>query len=467
MESYDLLVVGAGSGGLTAAEIAASFGVRVAVIERRDQLGGECLNTGCVPSKALISAARVLRQARVNSYGFRYSGPVDYTAVRRHIQQAIQSIVNQTDNEPYLARQGIEVKKGEASFENPYTLRVGSQRIRAKKIIIASGSSPLIPPIYGLQSEPFLTNESVFDLEDVPKQLLVVGGGPIGCELGQAFALLGSRVTILQSAERLLPNDEPFASAALLASFEKLGIAVALGAGAKQVERSDKGIKLTFEQNAKNKQVTGTHLLLATGRQPNVVPGSEQAGIAVDKRGYRVDRYLRSTQKHVYVIGDAAGGLQFTHYAGQQAAVAVRNALFPLFRKKQQFAAVPWATFTTPEIAHIGASMSSLQGSRQAFTMHDLPYERIDRAVSEAAQGQIRLYVDRKQRILGATVVGEQASELIGHLSYVQQQKGGLKDFAAPIYPYPTYNLALKGMAAEAIYAQNRRSRLLRWLTQR
>ena len=347
--SYDLVVIGAGSGGLVAARFASQLGAKVALVEK-NRIGGDCTWTGCVPSKALLKAARVAHQVRrASDYGISSSPPtVDMAQVRAYVRGAIQAVY-QEETPEQLKSEGIEVAFGEASFMDASTISVGGRLIHAKRFLITTGARPLIPAIAGLNDVPFLTYENLFDVEVLPKRLIIVGGGPVGIEMAQAYQRLGAQVTVI--AKRLLPKEDQDVQTTMLKVFGSEGIRFLFGEAksARQVEGS---IVISTE----HEEAEGDLLLIAAGRRPNVERLElEKAGVHYSARGIPVDEHLRTSCSHIFAAGDVAGGYQFTHFAGWQSFQAVRNALLP-GSSSGTSDLVPQVTYTDPEVAHIGLS---------------------------------------------------------------------------------------------------------------
>ena len=353
-DPYDLVIVGAGSGGLSAAAFAAQLGVRVALVEKH-RIGGDCTWTGCVPSKTLLKTAKVAHEMRTaDRYGLSAAEPrVDLKAVMAHVRDVIGEIAKEESPEA-LRAEGIEVVLGEARFVDPHTLVAGDTTLAARRFLIATGAHPFVPPIRGLDDVDYLTYETVWDLETLPRHLLIVGGGPIGCEIAQAFRRLGAEVTLLASRDRLLPRDDPQASRVLAKVFEEEGIRVLFEARVELVWKDEAATADGIHVGEGGNGLVGDALLLATGRRPTVTGlDLDKAGVLYSEQGIQVDDNLRTSQQHIYAAGDCTGGLQFTHYAGWQAVMAVRNALLP-GASKGVTEQVPWTTFTDPEVAHIG-----------------------------------------------------------------------------------------------------------------
>lgn len=445
-DTYDLIVIGGGTAGLTAAGFAARLGVKVALVEK-NRIGGDCTWTGCVPSKALLKVAKVAHTTRTaQEYGICGEAPqVDMANVRSYIHQAI-SDVYQHETPQQLEQQGIEVIMGAAQFIDAHTIRVGEQTLRAKKFILTTGAHPFIPNIPGLADVPYLTYLQIFDNDHLPERLIVMGAGPIGSEIAQAYQRLGSQVTLIDVG--LLPREEPEVAQTMGSVFAREGLRFVQGL-VTQARQEDDEIVLNVEAQ----EIRGDMLLVAVGRAP-IVKGLnlEQAGVAYSARGIPVDKYLRTTQKHIYAAGDCIeGNYQFTHFAGWQAFQAVRNALLPLndngFKK-----ITPWTTFTDPEVAHAGLTEA---GARQEFgdgvRVTHWNLERVDRAVAENDRdGFIKVVHKKNGKLLGVTIVARRAGETI--TEYVLALERGLKlyDLANFIHVYPTYSMATMRLAAEA-----------------
>lgn len=448
-QAYDLIVIGAGSGGLVAAEVSAKFGANVALIEELPNLGGECLNAGCVPSKALIKAARTAYSAKNGEkYGVLATTVIDFAKVMKHVKGSIATIEASRDNDGHYIELGVDMYHGKAQFTGKHSVIVDGDELGFKKCIIATGSRPLVPELPGLNKTSYLTNESIFELTQLPKKLTVIGGGPISVELGQAFAMLGSDVTLLVREDRLLPREEPTASAALQAEFEKIGISLIFGVELKETSGNTGKIKVTFTSGEDTSVIDSTHLLVAAGRLPNTDLNVDAAGITLTERGaIHVNEKLETSSKHIFAIGDCNGGMQFTHVAAAQATMAVQNAL--LWGSRTYGKAMPvWTTFTTPEIAHLGATEDGLRKDDQEYKNHTYAYEEIDKAVADGEGGFIQVLVDPKGKILGTTIVGENAGEIIAQIAFAVKNDHSFKDLGGILQAYPTYGMGLKEMAA-------------------
>jgi pyruvate/2-oxoglutarate dehydrogenase complex dihydrolipoamide dehydrogenase (E3) component len=450
---YNLVVLGGGTAGLVAAVGAATLGAKVAIIER-ELLGGDCLNIGCVPSKSLLSASRVAAVHRDGSaFGVSGAGEVrvDFAAVMERMRRSRVALAPH-DSAARLQRLGIDVFFGSAKFVAADAVAVGDDTLRFAKCVIATGTRAAVPSIPGLDITGFVTNETVFALEALPRRLIVIGGGPIGCELAQAFRRFGSEVTIIERERRLLPADDADASAVLEQSFLREGIALALGV---TVVRVAPGVApgvapstrvVAHETDGAQQETVGDELLVATGRAPNV-EGLDlaAAGIGADAGGVLVDDHLRTTNRRVYAAGDVCSRDKFTHAAEAMARIVVQNAL--LFgRKKVSALTMPWATYTDPEVAHVGlrAAEATRRGS-EVVTL-TVPMSDIDRAVLESqTEGFARVHVQRSTgMILGATVVASHAGEMIGELSLAITAGLRIGVLASTIHPYPTQSEAWK-----------------------
>lgn len=450
--SVDVCVIGAGSGGLTVAAGASQLGASTILIERAE-MGGDCLNFGCVPSKALLAAAHAADTVRhASRFGVNAGVPeTDFATVHRHVHGVIAAIAP-NDSEERFTGLGVNVIRASARFVAPDMVEAGGQRIRARRFVIATGSSPFVPPIPGLDQVPYLTNETIFELTERPAHLLVVGGGPIGCELAQAHRRLGSAVTVLEAAS-ILPKDDPEPVDILRIRLNEDGIDLREGAKVARVERRGAGIAVTLTQDGAEHVVEGSHLLVAVGRRANLRDlGLEAAGIAHTPQGLQLDAGLRTTNRRVYAIGDAAGGYQFTHMAGYEAGIVIRSALFRL-PAKIDTRALPWVTYTSPELAHVGLSEKDAKEKHGAIRILRWSFAENDRAQAErATEGFVKAIVTKRGRILGATIVGARAGEMIHLWTLAIGQKLKIGAIANMIAPYPTFGEASK-RAAGSFYA--------------
>lgn len=434
----DLCVIGAGSGGLSVAAGAAQLGARVVLVERA-AMGGDCLNSGCVPSKSLIAAAHAAHAIReAGRFGIQGHEPeIDDAKVRAHVRDVIAGIAPH-DSVERFERLGVTVIRAHARFVARGEIEAGDARVRARRFVVATGSKPLVPQIPGLADTPHLTNETIFDLGELPTHLVVLGGGPIGIELAQAFRRLGAAVTVLEHG-RILPRDDPEAVEVVRARLLAEGVDLREGAEVVRVAPRGDGVALTAEIGGGAIEVSGSHLLVAAGRRATVDGlGLDAAGIAHTQRGITVDARLRTTNTRIFAIGDVAGGLRFTHVANHHAGIVIRNALFR-WPAKADAKAVPWVTYTDPELAHVGLSAAAAESEGRKVSVARFPFAEIDRARTERdTEGFAKIVVGARGTILGATIVGRHAGELI--LPWVLAIDHGLEmgALAGIVAPYPT-----------------------------
>ena len=432
----DLLVLGAGSGGLSVAAGAAQMGASVVLLEPHE-MGGDCLNYGCVPSKALIASAELAHMmGHATPYGVAsVAAQVDYAAAKDHVHAAIATIAPHDSQERFEGF-GVRVIREYGRFAGPDTVQTDSAIITARRIVIATGSSPLVPPIPGLAEVPYLTNETLWDLRDRPDHLLVLGGGPIGIEMAQAHRRLGSRVTVIEGAQAL-GKDDPETRAIVLDALREEGVAIEEGAMAEAVSQTDAGIEVRTKDG---RSFAGSHLLVALGRRANTdALDLDKAGIATTKSGVKVDDSLRTTNRRVFAIGDAAGGLQFTHVAGWHAGIVIRQALFGL-PARARADHIPWATYTRPELAQVG--LTEAQARKRdgpGIEVARFHFKDNDRAVAERhTRGLIKVMVHRG-RPVGASIAGHQAGELAALWSLVIAARLKMRHVSDMVAPYPTY----------------------------
>ena len=444
--TVDFCVIGGGSAGLTAAAGAAQMGADTVLIEQ-GKMGGDCLNTGCVPSKSLLAAGKAARgHIRAAKMGIRYAPPViDFRAVHDHVHAVIAAIAP-ADSVERFEGLGVRVLQDAARFIGPREVAVGETIVRAGRFLIATGSRALVPPITGLDRVAYLTNETVFELTACPEHLVIIGGGPIGCELGQAFRRLGARVSLIEMFS-IMPKDDPELVEVVRTNLRADGIELheqsrvvrveATGSG----EQGGPGVTVVVERDGAEQRVEGTRLLLAAGRRPTVDGlALDAAGIEHDARGIKVDARLRTSNRRVYAAGDVAGGLQFTHVAGYHAGIVLRNVLFRL-PAKVHAGSLPWITFTDPELAHVGLTEAEVRARHGKFRVLRWPLAENDRAQAERqSQGLVKVLATPGGRILGASVVGPHAGEIIQ--PWVLALSQGLKvgALAKMVAPYPTWS---------------------------
>ncbi|CAA7627603.1 NAD(P)/FAD-dependent oxidoreductase [Magnetospirillum sp. SS-4] len=459
--TYDLCIIGAGSAGLSIAAGAAQMGARTVLIEG-ERMGGDCLNTGCVPSKSLLAAAHAAHAARhAGAFGVTAGDvAVDFKAVHDHVHSVIAAIAPH-DSEERFRGLGCTVIKAHGRFVDPATLEAGGTRIKARRFVVATGSRAMAPPIPGLDQVPCLTNETLFELTALPAHLVVIGAGPIGCEMAQAFRRLGADVTILDKGA-MLPRDDPEAVAVVRDAYAAEGIALAEKVDIERIEAIPGGVAVVLSGG---RRVEGSHLLVAAGRRPNVEDlGLDAAGVIVTPKGIQVDERLRTSNAKVFAAGDVAGGPQFTHWAGYHAGIILRNALFRL-PTKVDMRALPWVTYTEPELAQVGLteadSRARLGGSIRVLKV---PFADNDRARAERrTEGFAKAITDAKGRILGATIVGPHAGELIQTWGLAISSGLKIGAVAGMIAPYPTLG-EINKRAAGSFYTPTLFSRRTRWL---
>ncbi len=431
---YDIVAIGGGTAGLVAAAGSAYLGARSALVER-DRLGGDCLWTGCVPSKALIaSAKRAHGIADAEHLGLTAANPEhDFGAVMNRMRDARAVVAHHDDPERFRAM-GVAVHGGSAHFVGPKVIEVeGVGRIRSKRFVIATGADAFVPPIPGLAEAGYLTNATIFETETRPRRLIVLGGGPIGLELAQVYQRLGSEVTVLEMLPQLLPKEDPDVAALLRSKLEDDGIKIVTGRKVIQIE-VEGGVKVALTDGAERYEAD--EILVATGRRANTAElGLEEIGVDVN-RGVTVDDHLATTAPGIWAAGDVTGGLQFTHVAEYMAKTVIQNALLPV-KKKANYSNVPWVTYTDPEVAHVGLSEAAA-GERGGRT-YRYDFDDLDRAIADGdTTGFVKISADKKGRVLGATIVGGGAGELIFPLVFAQTHGIPLPKISNTIFPYPT-----------------------------
>ena len=434
----DLCVIGAGSGGLSVAAAAAQLGVDVVLVEKY-KMGGDCLNTGCVPSKAMLAAARHAENMRTTKpFGIAPTSPViNSAAVRGHVQGVIEAI-EPNDSVERFTGLGVTVIQAPARFTARNMVEAGDYEIRARRFVVATGSSPAVPPIPGLADVEYFTNETIFDNAVKLDDLIVIGGGPIGLEMAQAHHRLGSRVVVVE-ALKALAKDDPELAEPLLRRLRDEGIDIREGVRVERVEPLNGGVRVVVSENGVEQNLDGTHVLVATGRKANVEGlNLEVAGIKYDQRGITVSRRLKTSNRRVWAIGDVAGGPQFTHVANYHAGLVIRQALFRL-PVKANHDTVPWVTYTDPELAHVGLTEDVARKRHGRIKVLRWPFSENDRAQAErATDGFVKVVTDRRGRILGASIVGKEAGELLQVWCLAISAGLNVKAMTGFIAPYPT-----------------------------
>jgi pyruvate/2-oxoglutarate dehydrogenase complex dihydrolipoamide dehydrogenase (E3) component len=440
---YHLVVIGAGTGGLVTASIAAGLGARVALVERY-LMGGDCLNVGCVPSKGIISGARSW-QAATDSRR-RFGGPAvtgsgDFGEAMARMRR-IRAGLSRIDSAPRYRDLGVDVFLGEGRFTGRDTVMVGGRTLRFRRAVIATGARPAVPPIPGLETTGYLTNETIFGLTELPRRLAIIGAGPIGCELAQAFARLGSAVTVIDRGAHILPREDADAARIVELAMETHGVRLLHDTTVVRAEARGGERVIQVHIAGRTEEIAGDELLVATGRAPNVDGlGLEAAGVTYSRRGVGVNDRLRTSNPHIFAVGDICSKYQFTHAAAATARLVVANALFfGLGGGKVSTLVMPWVTYTTPEVAHVGMTEADATAAGLRVQPITVPLHDVDRAVLDGQEdGFLRVHLkEGTDRILGATLVAEHAGEMIGEIALAIMAGVGLGKISSTIHPYPT-----------------------------
>lgn len=441
--NYDVGIIGGGAAGLTIASGAAQLGAKVILVEKEQKLGGDCLHYGCVPSKTLIKSANVYHQMKqTRRYGLPGIDvpPVDFSQISAHIKSVIDTIQHH-DSEERFCGLGAKVIFGTARFTDPYHVDVDGKPISADKWVIATGSSPALPPIDGLHETPHLTNKEIFTLNRLPASMIILGAGPIGIEMAQAFNRLGTRVTVVDMAPQILIREDKDMADTVMNVLVSEGIEFVLSAPIRQVRDlgNQKQVRVT-DKDGSNRELTAQCILVAIGRVPNAKGlGLKEIGIDYSNRGIVVDSRLRTSRSHIYAAGDVSGGPMFTHAAGYQGGIIISNAVFRLPRKVD-YTWLPWCTYTDPELASIGMNEKA---ANEAGITHQVivePFKDNDRAIAEArGKGKIKLVLDKKEKPLGVQILGPLAGDLISQWVSILNGKVKLSSVASAIHPYPTF----------------------------
>jgi pyruvate/2-oxoglutarate dehydrogenase complex dihydrolipoamide dehydrogenase (E3) component len=460
-EKYDLIVIGGGSKGLVAAGGAGVLGAKVALIEK-NLLGGDCLYTGCVPSKALIRSAKFANDMnRASDFGFRISDfgfqNDSFASITNRVQQVIKNI-EPHDSPERFEKMGVEVIFGTPRFlsanELEVTLKDSSETkvLTAKRFCISTGSSPFIPPIEGLDETGFITNENIFHLKDLPERLIVLGGGAIGAEMGQAFQRLGAKVTLVEMADVILSKEDKEISAFMEEIFEKEGVKVLTKSKAVKARKNSKGEKvLTIETGGNQSEIVADEILVALGRKANVKNlDLENAGVKFDEKRIETDAYLRTTAKNIFAAGDVTNHFQFTHTADYEAQIVLQNCFVPsLFRKKADYSVIPWATFTEPEVGRVGLTESDAKKKFGKVKVIKVQFEENDRAHAEGETEGFAKVILHGKRIVGAHIVGLRAGELIHEFVLAMRLNLSLDDLNKAIHVYPTLSKIIQAVGTE------------------
>ena len=457
---YNLVVIGAGTAGLVTAAVAAGIGAKVALIERH-LMGGDCLNVGCVPSKGVIRAARVWASARDGAgFGLTFPGGVerDFGAAMARMRR-LRAAISHVDSAERFRSLGVDVFIGEGRFGGPDTVRVGDAALRFARAAVCTGARAAAPPIPGLAEAGYLTNETVFRLTALPRRLAVIGAGPIGCELAQAFARFGSEVTLFEQTSHILPREDPDAAAVVQARMAHDGVRFAFDTTVEGVDGASAvgpggGKRIRHTVGGESREVTVDEILVGVGRAPNVEGlGLEEAGVSCDRTGVQVDARLRTTNRRIYAAGDICFPFKFTHTADAMAQIVIQNALFPhpfgLGMASTESLNIPWCTYTEPEIAHVGMYEADARKKGIEVETFTQPLADVDRAVLDGEDaGFARVHVRKgTDRILGATIVAADAGNLISEVSVAMKAGAGLGTIGATIHPYPTQAEALRKAA--------------------
>lgn len=445
--NYNLVVIGGGTAGLVTAVGATGLGAKVALVEKHF-LGGDCLNVGCVPSKALLRAARAMAAVRgANEFGIHIppGASADFGRVMERMRR-LRAEISPHDSVQRLAGLGIDVFLGAARFVGDDTVEVGGQTLRFAKAVIATGARAAAPPIPGLDEVPYLTNETLFSLTELPRRLGIIGAGPLGCEMAQSFARLGSEVSLVETAHGILPREDRDAAGRVQAALERDGVRLLCCGKDLRLSKSGNHVRLRVDSHGRSQDVEVDHLLVAVGRAPNVEGlGLERVGVEFDRKGVQVNDRLQTTNPRIFACGDICSPYQFTHVADFMARIVIQNALFKGWAKASSLL-IPWSTYTSPEIAHVGLYPEQAAARGIALVSFTQELHQVDRALLDGeTDGFVRVHVRKgTDRILGATVVAAHAGELIGELTLAMKAGVGLKTLASTIHPYPTQAEAIR-----------------------
>ena len=470
MNDYDVIVIGGGAGGLTASGMAVNFGAKTMMIERH-RLGGDCTWTGCVPSKALLKAAKVAQHVReANDYGIvEQPVEIDFKRVMGKIRHIREEVYKDADDPRIYEKMGIDVVTASASFVDDHTLELAStrglERVSSRYIVIAAGASAFVPPIAGLEDVPYLTNESLFEIDVFPRRLAIVGGGPIGTEMSQAFNRLGSKVHVLEMGAQIMRKDDTELAGLLQDKLQLEGINYVLNARVQRFTETERGTLVEYATGDTTHNIEVDCVLMATGRRPNLDSlNLDAAGIVYTKRGITVNEKCRTNRRHIYAIGDIAGRYQFTHMSEHMAKVAVTNMLLKM-PMKIDMKHVPWVTYTDPELGHVGMTQADLQERGIDYEEYRFPYTKVDRAVTESeTTGLIKVYAKKfNGKILGVDILGTSAGELISEYALAMRNGITLRKMADTIHPYPTYGLGAR-RAADQWYVRKQSPTLTKFL---
>lgn len=457
---YDMAVIGAGAAGLTAAGMSAVLGAKTLLIEEH-RLGGDCTWTGCIPSKTLLRAGKAAHEMKTaERFGLPQVAPdISFEQVMKHVRSVRQHVYSEADAPPNIERLGVEVAKASARFIDPHSVELHGEngqtrRLSSRYFVIASGGRPKQPNF----AAPYLTNETLFELTSQPKRLAIVGAGPVGIEMAQAFQRLGSAVTVVGTGAHILPKDDPELTDALCRCLAAEGISFILGQRAKGLVRNGEGLAVTLEDG---RTIACHAALAAIGREPNVTGlALHNAGIAAGDKGIAIDDRCRTRQRHIYAVGDVTGQYQFTHMAEHMSKVAVTNAILHWPKKLDKNPI--WTTFTEPQLARLGASESDIAKRGEKYSVYRLPFAKIDRAVTDGeTAGMVKVIADSRGRILGASILGANAGDMIAEYALAMRNGLRLSQIADTVHPYPTFALGNR-QAADEWYRRKLKPLLLR-----
>ena len=447
--NYDFIVIGAGSAGLTLASASASLGAKVLLIEK-NKMGGDCLNTGCVPSKAFLKFSHTIKELeKINKLGMNFElNKINFKSVMTHVANSIKSI-EPKDSKKRYTELGVNVVFGSAKFHDKHSISINDKIYTGKNIVIATGSRPFLPKVKGLDINEVLTSENIFELTTQPKKLLILGGGPIGLELGQGFAKLKTEVFVVDRSSAIFKNDEPEVGNILKESLEKDGITFYLNSQIIEVTKNNDGYDVLISKDGETISVCVDKILISSGRKPNTEDlGLDKVGIQTNKRGYvNTDLKMKTNIKNIYACGDITGNFGFTHMAGYEASVVIRNAIFK-FPYKADYSKVAWTTYTSPEVAHTGLTEKMAKDTNKYGSHLFLKFDNSDRFIIEdETEGFLKVILDSKGIVIGATIVSDNSSELIHTLSILIAKKLKVTELLNLIVPYPMRGDILKELA--------------------
>jgi len=453
---FDIAVIGGGAAGLFAASVANFLGAKTCILEK-DKLGGECTWTGCIPSKALIRSAHLAHLfKRSSKLGIKFAGKTSLSTdkVISHVHDIVKEISLHHTPET-LERRGIKILFGSPRFKDERTIESNGKSLKAKRYIICTGTRPAIPPIEGLKDIDYLTNENIFSLDNIPSDLIILGGGPIGIELAQAIRRLGSKVTVVEMLDRILPQEDEDIVSIVESELKYEGVNMLTGKKAVKIEKIADRISLTLtDEDGKTENISSNDILIATGRKPNVENLSlEKASVEYTKKGICTNMYLQTTNGNIFACGDVVGPYMFSHVAAYQAGICARNALFrKIAWQRTDYRNIAWATFTTPEIAHLGLTEKEARSDFRKINIYKTDYDNSDRAVTDLHKnGRIKVLTDNKGRILGAHIAGAGASEIMHGFLIAKSLKIGLSKLASLVFIYPTLSELVKKTAAKSL----------------